>query len=63
MLAPLLWLGAGAIAMLAGAKYSSEKRLDESVNSLPGSSDLKVEPINGAIVTCGVYGFFEHTGI
>lgn len=63
MPAPLLWFGASAIAMLAGAKYSSDKRLAGSVNKLPGSSSLQVEPINGAIVTCGIYGLFEHTGI
>jgi hypothetical protein len=60
---PLLWFGAGAIALLAGAKYSNDKVLDKSVSGLPGKSDVKVAPINGAIVTCGVYGLFEHTGI
>ena len=63
MPAPLLWLGASAIAILAGAKYSNDKRLEESVNGLPGDSVIEVEPVNGAIVTCGVYGVFEHTGI
>ena len=63
MPAPLFWLGASAIAMLAGAKYSNDKRLEDSVSSLPGKSELAVEPVNGAIVTCGIYGLFEHTGI
>jgi hypothetical protein len=63
MPAPLLWLGAGAIALLAAAKYSNDKSLKESVSSLPGNTDIAVEPVNGAIVTCGVYGLFEHTGI
>jgi hypothetical protein len=63
MPAPLFWLGASAIAMLAGAKYSNDKRLEDSVISLPGKSELAVEPVNGAIVTCGIYGLFEHTGI
>ena len=63
MPAPILWLGAGAIALLAGAKYSNDKRLEESVSSLPGNSVVKVAPIDGAIVTCGVYGLFEHTGV
>lgn len=63
MPAPLLWLGASAIAMLASVKYSNDKRLEESVGRLPGDSDIKVSPVNGAIVTCGVYGLFEHTGI
>jgi hypothetical protein len=60
---PLLWLGAGVIALLAGTKYSNDKVLDKSVSGLPGKSDIEVDPINGAIVTCGVYGLFEHTGI
>ena len=60
---PLLWLGPGAIALLAGAKYSNDKILEGSVSRLPGNTDVEVEPINGAIVTCGVYGLFEHTGI
>ena len=63
MPAPLLWLGAGAIALLAGAKYSNDKRLDEFVSDLPGNSHKHVAPQNGAIVTCGVFGIFEHTGI
>jgi hypothetical protein len=63
MPAPLFWLGAGAIAMLASAKYSNDKRLEESVASLPGNSEMQVKPVNGAIVTCGIYGLFEHTGI
>ena len=60
---PLLWIGAGAIAMLAGAKYSNDKRLEGSVSGLPGNSDIKVNPVDGAIVTCRVFGLFEHTGI
>ncbi|WP_299071500.1 hypothetical protein [uncultured Paraglaciecola sp.] len=63
MPAPLLWLGAGVIAMLAGTKYSNGKKLEQSVSRLPGNSDEKVKPINGAVVTCGIYGLFEHTGI
>lgn len=63
MPAPLLWLGASAIAMLVSVKYSNDKRLVKSVSGLPGKSDIKVEPVNGAIVTCGVFGLFEHTGI
>jgi hypothetical protein len=63
MPAPFLWLGAGAIAMLASVKYSNDKELEKSVGHLPGHSDVKVKPVNGAIVTCGIYGFFEHTGI
>jgi hypothetical protein len=60
---PLLWLGVSAITLLAGVKYSSDKRFDKSVSRLLDKTDTKVEPINGAIVTCGIYGLFEHTGI
>lgn len=63
MPAPLLWIGASALALFLGTKYSNDKRLNESVSCLPGNSDIEIEPINGAIVTCGVYGLFEHTGI
>lgn len=63
MPAPLLWLGASAIAILAGAKYSNDKCLEKSVSRLPGNSAIEVEPVNGAIVSCGIFGFFEHTGI
>jgi hypothetical protein len=63
MPAPLIWLSVSAITLLAGVKYSNDKRLDGSVSCLPGNTDIKVDPINGAVVTCGVYGIFEHTGI
>lgn len=63
MPAPLFWLGASALAMLASVKYSNDKSLEQSVRHLPGKSDCKVDPIDGAIVTCGIYGVFQHTGI
>jgi hypothetical protein len=63
MPAPLIWFGVSAITLFASVKYSNDKRLDESVGYLPGETDKKVDAVNGAIVTCGVYGLFEHTGI
>ena len=60
---PLLWLGAGAIALLAGTHYRNSKRFNESNSLISGHTNLAVDPINGAIVSCGVYGLFEHTGI
>jgi hypothetical protein len=63
MPAPLLWLGVGALALLAHTKYTNDKILDESVDILPGDSNTPITPQDGAVVTCGVYGMFEHTGI
>jgi len=63
MPSPLIWIGVSAITLFAGVKYSNGNRLDESVGYLPGETDKKVDAVNGAIVTCGVYGLFEHTGI
>ncbi len=64
MPAPLLWLGAA----LAGA-YASDKantlymKRKLVIDKLPGESKYEVEPVNGCIVCCGIYGVFDHTGI
>jgi hypothetical protein len=63
MPAPLLWFGMSAITLLAGVKYSNGKRFDEPASHLGGNTDHEVAPINGAVVSCGVYGLFEHSGI
>lgn len=63
MPAPLLWLGAGALALIAGAKYESNERMKRYSKVLPGTSKKQVQPVDGAIVSCGVFGVFEHTGI
>ncbi|OFI35846.1 hypothetical protein [Alteromonas lipolytica] len=34
-----------------------------NVEHYPGESAVRVEPLDGAIVCCGIYGVFEHTGI
>ncbi|MDC8831237.1 hypothetical protein [Alteromonas gilva] len=34
-----------------------------SVDVYPGESKRQVEPLEGAVVCCGIYGLFEHTGI
>ena len=60
---PLLWFGAGAIALLVGTNYRNYKRFNKSNSPISGHTNLAVDPINGAIVSCGVYGLFEHTGI
>lgn len=63
MPAPLIWLGAGALALLASTKHSNDKVLKASVDIMPGKGSNKVEPIDGAVVCCGVFGWFIHTGI
>ncbi|MCF2946965.1 hypothetical protein L0668_02525 [Paraglaciecola aquimarina] len=63
MPAPLFWFGASALALLAGAKYSSDKQFKQVVGTLPGDCDRAVKPMDGAIVCCGVYEMFDHSGI
>ena len=61
---PLLWLGAACVGLYASSK-ANEAYLKNSktVAKLPGESSKKVVPRNGAIVTCGIYGVLDHTGI
>lgn len=63
MPAPLVWLGASALALIASAKYSNEKTIEHSVGTQPGDCDISVKPLDGAIVCCGVYEVFDHSGI
>lgn len=52
---PFLWLGAGGAAIFAGVKYADKRH---SV-----TTSTAVVPVDGAIVCCGIFGVFEHTGI
>lgn len=64
MAIPLLWLGAAAVATYAGVKYSD--RLGQhsgAVKNYPGETKIPVQPVDGAIVCCEVYGVLDHTGI
>ena len=65
MPAPLFWLGASTVAMLAAAKYSEEVNQQNQgyVGTFPGDGCHKVDPVDGAIMCCGVYQVFEHSGI
>ena len=63
MALPLLWLGAGALAMLATKEYISETRTNSRIRLMPGEGNASVAPQNGAVVSCGIYGVFDHTGI
>lgn len=64
MPAPLLWLGAGVAASLASKKIKDTHRHSLThVGHYPGESQDKVAAVNGALVCCGIYGAFDHTGI
>lgn len=50
---PLMWLGAAAIC--AGVKYADKRHSAMTAEA--------VAPVDGAIVSCGIFGVFEHTAI
>lgn len=51
MALPLLFLGASALLLLASNESTKHKE------------PKRISPQNGAIVSCGVFGVLEHTGI
>ncbi|WP_395343426.1 hypothetical protein PN836_003380 [Ningiella sp. W23] len=64
MPAPLIWLGAAALSIYAGNKLNTAQlRRDKIVGKMPGDCKQRVEPVNGSIVTCGIYEVLDHTGI
>lgn len=64
MPAPLIWLGAAAVSLYAGNKLNTAHlRRQNIINKLPGDCREPVVPINGSIVTCGIYEVLDHTGI
>ncbi|MFQ3249714.1 MAG: hypothetical protein ACI9O6_001522 [Glaciecola sp.] len=64
MPAPLIWLGAACIGLYASNRANNAYlKSTNTVAKLPGESARKVVPRNGAIVTCGIYGVLDHTGI
>ncbi len=61
---PLLWLGAGIAAAYAGSQIAREKqKSDGHIRHFPGEHKSEVTPVDGAIVCCGIYELFQHTGI
>ncbi|WP_100641141.1 hypothetical protein [Alteromonas facilis] len=61
---PLLWIGAGAAALYAGTKLTREMQVSKGhINHFPGECAQLVTPQNGAVVCCGIYEVFQHTGI
>jgi len=61
---PLIWLGAGLAAAYAGSQIAREKQIaDGHIRHFPGGHQTAVMPADGAIVCCGIYELFQHTGI
>jgi hypothetical protein len=63
MALPLLLFGASALAILASNEYARDQRNQNSLAILLTDQQKKIKPENGAIVSCGVFGVFDHTGI
>lgn len=64
MPAPLIWLGAAAAGLYASNKANNRYlRRKQIVNTMPGESRYLVAPVNGSIVSCGIYSVLDHTGI
>jgi len=61
---PLVWIGAGIAALAAGNQLLKEHQRSEGITaSFPGDDPTRVVPKDGAIVCCGIYEVFEHSGI
>lgn len=64
MPAPLIWLGAAALsAITANEVNTAYLKRNKVVDAMPGDSKCFSTPVNGSIVTCGIYGVLDHTGI
>jgi hypothetical protein len=61
---PLIWLGAAALGAYTANKANTAYLKRKSVvDAMPGESPHYSLPVNGSIVTCGIYGVLDHTGI
>lgn len=64
MALPLIWLGVGVGSWLLGNHLQQQDlRQKGIVAQFPGEDAFPVEPVDGAIVCCGIYGVFDHSGI
>ncbi|GGD73332.1 hypothetical protein [Lacimicrobium alkaliphilum] len=59
---PLVWLGLGIGAVVASGQWQKAANRSQ-VQHYPGEIDVPVRPQNGAVVCCGIYGAFDHSGI
>ena len=62
MALPLIWLGLGIGALVAGQQLEKSRHRCH-VQHFPGEITLPVVPKNGSVVCCGIYGVFDHSGI
>lgn len=61
---PLFWLGAGLATLVATDRAIESARNGRGrVRHYPGEGKVPVKAQSGAIVCCGIYGMFDHTGI
>lgn len=64
MPAPLIWLSAACLGLYASNKANNQYlKRKKVVSAMPGESEFIVQAVNGSIVTCGIYGVLDHTGI
>ena len=61
---PLVWLGAGLAAGVMSSQIRKHHDIStQRVKYYPGETRQIAFPVDGALVCCGIYGAFEHTGI
>lgn len=64
MPAPLIWLGAAALSAIAANEVNTAYlKKNKVIDAMPGESKHYSTPVNGSIVTCGIYGVLDHTGV
>ncbi|MBC3764260.1 hypothetical protein [Neptunicella marina] len=64
MAVPLIWLGVGVGSWLVGQHLrQQDMRAKGVVAQFPGERAIAVKAKGGAIVCCGIYGVFDHSGI
>ena len=59
---PLFWIGAGLTTVMLGHQMHKQSQR-QRVGKFPGEDCTPVAAVNGSIVSCGIYGVFDHTGI
>lgn len=59
---PLVWLGLGIGALVASGHWQKAANRGH-IQHYPGEIETPVRPQDGAVVCCGIYGAFDHSGI
>lgn len=61
---PLFWIGAGIAAAYAGNELvKNHYKSANIIGNYPGEDAAAVAPVDGAVMCCGIFGVFDHTGI